>query len=231
MSDLLARLIHAGTPADLVGEVAMLLAEQKVLEQRRDGERRRKAKQRADEKASEACHVTSRDVTPCHGTSQDIPDNTSLSLPPLSSPQTPQQTPPTHTHPEGESPRPRKAHRFPKDFPCPDWAEPSVWADLLKNRKTRGLTNTATAHRKFVQAVEVLVDDEWPPGRLLQEIVARGWAGAYDPRETRNDRHGQSPNADPDAWRGSASRSSPPADGFRTELEQLAFGTGRPAHK
>jgi hypothetical protein len=66
-----------------------------------------------------------------------------------------------------------------------------VWSDLLKNRKSKRLTNTATAHTKFIRDLMAMVDDEWPPGRLLEAIVARGWGGAYDPRETRNDRQPQ----------------------------------------
>lgn len=61
MSDLLARLIAVGTPADLIGEVAMLIAEQKVLEKRRRNERERKAK--------------SRDVTGSHETERDSADS------------------------------------------------------------------------------------------------------------------------------------------------------------
>jgi hypothetical protein len=46
MSDLLARLIAAGTPLDLVGEVARLIARAELLEERRANDRERKARQR-----------------------------------------------------------------------------------------------------------------------------------------------------------------------------------------
>ena len=59
---LIARLIEAGTPADLIEEVAMLLAEQKALEKRRANDRQRQQERRY--RASG--HVTSRDVTGCH---------------------------------------------------------------------------------------------------------------------------------------------------------------------
>ncbi|WP_148649261.1 hypothetical protein [Novosphingobium barchaimii] len=109
MSNLLARLIEAGTPAELVGEVAMLLAEQKVLENRRANERERKAKQRAGHVEDVECHVTSRDGTGQAGTSQDNP-----SLPRL--PNENKSNPSTPTHPEKQSPRTRKGTRLPVDW-------------------------------------------------------------------------------------------------------------------
>jgi hypothetical protein len=82
--------------------------------------------------------------------------------------------------PKGSTPiPPRKT----SNFPCPDWADENVWSDLLRNRKTKRLTNTKTAHDQFVQAVVGMADDEWPPGRILKAIVAKGWGGAYDPRD------------------------------------------------
>jgi hypothetical protein len=60
-------------------------------------------------------------------------------------------------------------------FPKPDWAEQSVWNDLLANR--------------FVETVESMTSAGWPPAKLLEAIVAKGWGGAYDPRD--NVGHGQ----------------------------------------
>lgn len=135
----------------------------------------RQARYRANHKAEGAtCDVTN-DVT------RDVSGDVSASLP--LPPNENKSNPPAPTLPELDSTRARKAGRFPADFACPAWAEPETWADLLKNRKTKHLTNTATAHRKFVTAVEAMADEAWPPGRLLEAIVARGWGGAYDPRE------------------------------------------------
>jgi hypothetical protein len=76
-ADLLTKLIEAGTPANLVAEVAMELgraeAERQALAKRRESDRERKAK--------------SREVTSCHVTGCDTSDNTPLDGPP--SPQTP----------------------------------------------------------------------------------------------------------------------------------------------
>lgn len=86
-----------------------------------------------------------------------------------------------HPHTPEHTPRARKAD----DFPCPEWADPQVWRDLKANRRTKRLSNTTTAHRNFVNAVEAMADDDWPPDRLLEAIVAKGWGGAHDPRDDR----------------------------------------------
>lgn len=56
---LLARLIAAGTPADLVGEVALLIAKSHLLEERKANDRERKERQRE----AATGHVKSREVT------------------------------------------------------------------------------------------------------------------------------------------------------------------------
>jgi len=58
MTTLLARLIAAGTPADLVGEVALLIAKAQLLEERKANDRERKERQRGADS-----HVKSREVT------------------------------------------------------------------------------------------------------------------------------------------------------------------------
>lgn len=90
-----------------------------------------------------------------------------------------------HPHTPGNNTRARKGR---DDFPCPEWAEPEIWRDLKRNRKTKRLTNTPTAHKRFVEAVEGMADASWPPGRLLEAIVAKGWGGAHDPREEPRNR-------------------------------------------
>lgn len=117
-----------------------------------------------------------RDVT-----ARDSVTDPALSLPPNEN----NSNPPAHSHPEN-TPRARKAD----DFPCPVWCEPEVWSDLKRNRRTKKLTNTATAHRQFVADVEAMADDAWPPGKLVKAIVAKGWGGAHDPREDRKPGNG-----------------------------------------
>lgn len=169
---LLARLIEAGTPAELIEEVAMMLAEKKAaeqaIEQRRAKARERQARKRARD-------ADSPDVTESNAMSRDKRD-TPLSLSPLSSPHTPQHTPHTHT-PVYNTPRARDP------FPCPEWCEPEVWRDLKANRSKKRLANTPTAHKKFISQVLELAEDGWPPGEVVRDIAAKGWGGAYDPRE------------------------------------------------
>lgn len=158
MSDLLTRLIAAGTPADLIAEVAMLAARAEVD---REAIESRRAKDRERQNARRG-NVTSRDT-------QDVTDETpSLEVPP--------QTPlPNPTPTRNENPRARKADPFPR----PEWADPGVWADLLTNRRKKNLPNTASAHRKLLADIDRLTDEVWPPGRVLEAAVSRGWGAIY----------------------------------------------------
>lgn len=175
---LLARLIEAGTPADLIEEVAMVIAEKRAAEHAVE-ERKAKARDRQARKRER--DALSRDVTECHVTGCDI-TSAPLSLPPNDN----NSNPPAHT-PEEQTPRARKAD----DFPCPDWADSRVWADLKRNRRTKRLTNTATAHKRFISDVMAMADDDWPPGRLVEAIAAKGWGGAYDPRDKQEFHNGK----------------------------------------
>lgn len=135
----------------------------------------RQARYRERQKAAQDSDITS-DVTSNSVTESDAP--------PLSRPLSPQ-TPQTPTHTPEKQTRARKG----PDFPCPDWADPEVWRDLKANRRAKRLANTPTAHRQFVNAVEAMADDHWPPGRLVEAIVAKGWGGAHDPRDDRKPRN------------------------------------------
>lgn len=168
-------LLAAGVTGDaLVQAIADMEAAQPkdaAAERRRAWDRERKRKAR-DEANSGGSPVESADIA-------EIP---SLSPAPLPSPQTPQPTPHPHTHPDISTPCARKADPFPR----PDWCEDRQhWTDLKANRKAKRLPNTPTAYTKFIRDIAQWVDDDWPPGRVLEAIVARGWASAqYDPRES-----------------------------------------------
>lgn len=60
---LLARLVAAGTPADLVGEVALLIAKAQLLEERKANDRERKERQRANPMSREVTGQPGHDVT------------------------------------------------------------------------------------------------------------------------------------------------------------------------
>lgn len=144
------------------------------IEAARSSGAKRQARYRARQKAAAEESDVTRDIT-----DGDVP-------PPSLSPNEYISNP--HTHPP-ETQTPARAR--PDDFPCPDWADAEVWRDLKRNRKTKKLTNTPTAHKRFIAAVEGMADDDWPPGKLIEEIVAKGWGGPHDPRGDRkqqNDR-------------------------------------------
>ena len=156
-----------------------------VAEKRRAYDRERKAKARADAKSG-GSPVESADIT-------DKADAAPLALPPKDN----NSNPPTHT-PE-HTPRARgpwDAHvsawldwRKKNPFPKPSWTDEQTWRDFKANRKAKRLPCTPSAHARLLRDIERLSDDEWPPGRLFEEIVARGWAAAHDPRETRKLSH------------------------------------------
>jgi hypothetical protein len=171
---LIARLIEAGTPADLIEEVALLVAEKRTADARRAKDAARKREERA---------IVSTDIHghPGHdGTSGTGADDPSLSRPPNEN----NSNPPTHTHPDINTTRART-----DPFPRPDWADSQHWTDLKANRKAKRLPNTPSAYAKFLRDIEKWVDAEWPPGRLLGAIAARGWASAeHDPRDHTSSR-------------------------------------------
>lgn len=116
------------------------------------------------------------------GNSTDTP----LSPAPFLSPQTPQTNPHPHT-PVSITPRAREQKPF--DV-CPDGVEPSHWRDFLANRRAKRLPNTETAYRGVLRKLAELVNDEWPPGRLMQAIVEKGWASIHDPRNEQEFQNG-----------------------------------------
>lgn len=181
-SDLMQAMADAGAPMEAILIAVRAIEERdEAIEHRRKTERERKRRQRAN------VQDTDGTVT---GQSRDkdgtVPDEAPLSLPPNEN----NSNPPTHT-PGTQTPA-RKAD----PFPCPDWCEPAVWSDLKRNRRTKKLTNTETAHKRFVSEVMAMADEDWPPGRLVEAIAAKGWGGAHDPRDDRkpgNDRRNSQP--------------------------------------
>lgn len=155
------------TPEQMAAVIKADLAERDAaleVKRAKDAERQRR-------------HRASRDVT--------VTPSDSVTDPALSpAPNENNSNPHPHTHPDMSTPPARK-----DPFPKPDFADPQHWTDLKANRKAKRLPNTPTAYAKFMRDIEQWVGDEWPPGRVLEAIVARGWASAqYDPRDAANDR-------------------------------------------
>ncbi|ASK88482.1 hypothetical protein [Sphingorhabdus sp. SMR4y] len=205
---LLARLIEAGTPAELIEEVAMMIAEKKVSEKAVEDARAKARERQARKRERDA----SRDVTQ-HNVTDCDEENPGLSLPPKEI----NSNPPTHT--------PVYKHHGREAFPKPDWAESGIWRDFLKNRKAKKLTNTETAHRRFLNDIAKLQTDEWPPGRLLEYAVGKGWGAIYEPEELKTGKQNGTGN------RSESGKKSGSGDGlFDAAARQLtAGGSGRNA--
>lgn len=215
-ASLLARLIEAGLPAELIAEVAQLEARadiaERTLEGRRAGDRARKQEQRRRDAAG--VDGQSQDVTGRHVTSGDAADIAPLPLPPnerISNPPTPA--------PGNNTPRVKA-----EPFPRPEWAEPAVWADFLKNRKTKRLSNTATAHSGMLEDIAAIsARCGWPPGKVLAACVAKGWGAIYETDEMRAASNGNGNGGDRRGNRGGRDAARDSRDGFARELdEQIA---------
>ena len=162
---LIRQMTEAGAPIEAVLiAVEAIEASQAAVDAKRAAERDRKRRQRERGKDGTVAGQ-SRD------SHADMSDDPPLSAPPND----------IYSNPPHLSPNSQTCGR--DAFPCPEWCEPAVWADLKRNRKAKRLANTATAHSQFIRDIQKLATDEWPPGEVVREIAARGWGGAYDPRE------------------------------------------------
>lgn len=84
---------------------------------------------------------------------------------------------------------PRKARASkPDPYPRPAGVPAQAWADFLTNRRRKKMPNTASAYKRLLDDLDRLVDDDWPPGRLVEFAASRGWCGIYDPRTTSHER-------------------------------------------
>lgn len=175
-------LIEKGLCAADIAEIAESLEQKPARSKAAERQARYRERVKAREEADGVTSDVTRDVTNVTNHPPYSPPNDIYSNPPLDPPNT------------------QKGRA--EDFPCPDWCDPAVWRDLKRNRRTKKLTNTPTAHKRFVQQIEAMADDEWPPGRLVQEIAAKGWGGPHDPRNDRkpaNDRPQRQPNSNSNA--------------------------------
>jgi len=135
--DLLRRLIEAGTPAELIAEVAMLAGEVAALEKRRKSDRERQAHRR---------NVTSRDTA-------DVTLQSGQSVTPALdkvSPQTPQQTKPTPSPPYNPPASQKRGTRLADDFEPPeDWI---AWAMKKRGWSRADATDECECFIRYWQA-------------------------------------------------------------------------------
>ncbi|PZQ55750.1 MAG: hypothetical protein DI555_06910 [Novosphingobium pentaromativorans] len=160
---IIARLIAAGVDADLIEDVAMLIAEKNAAEKSVE-ERKRKATERQQRKRER--DGMSRSVTQRHVTERDERDP---SLSPSSFPQTPNQHP--HTHPDITPAREEVRSR--NGAPAkPDEVSAQTWADFLDLRKRKRAQLTPTAMAGIVREA---AKAGWTLEDALAETVTRGW--------------------------------------------------------
>lgn len=198
-ADLLARLIACGTPAELVGEVAMALAKaeaaaaaqvEAAMAPTKGALRMRRYRER---------HTPSPSVTSDAGDAQVTESVTdpAPSPPPLLSPQTPQTTPPPLPHPENSDASTREGRpvraksRWPRAMPPPAGVSEEQWVGFIEHRKAKRQPLTDRAYQLLTNRLTEHANDEWPPGRIVDLIVERGWL-TFEPHwitrtaETRN---------------------------------------------
>lgn len=148
MSDLLARLIQAGTPADLVAEVARELARAEVAQEAIQARREKDAERQRRRRDKRDGNVTSRDNT-------DVTVNTLDKK----GPQTPKKINP-------KSP--------PIVPPKPEGVSDNVWRDFLAHRKRKKADLTETALEAICSEA---AKAGWRLEAALTECVARNWQG------------------------------------------------------
>ncbi|WP_322612201.1 hypothetical protein, partial [Sphingomonas desiccabilis] len=65
--------------------------------------------------------------------------------------------------------------RWPKDMPPPAGVADDQWAGFIDHRKAKRNALTPRAYQLLVAKLAEHASDEWPPGRLVDLIVERGW--------------------------------------------------------
>jgi len=71
-------------------------------------------------------------------------------------------------------------------FPRPRFATASLWVSLKKNRKTKRLANTVAAWTKLLVDVDAYAARlRWPPGKVLEACVERGWGAIHETNEMK----------------------------------------------
>lgn len=178
VGSLIARLIEAGTPADLVADVAMELARasaaQEIIETRRakDRERKRDSAPRNSAESEESAEI------------QTGP------LPLDKSPQTPKINP--HPAPTGYDIAPtRKADPWKA---IPEGVSQQAWTGLLANRRAKKSANSPHAYSLICGKLKELAEAGYPPGEMVDLAVERGWTTVFEPKEHRNGNRPQTSN-------------------------------------
>lgn len=185
-------------------------------------------------KASQSVTCDESDVKASHGVTDPAPSPL-----PLLSPQTPQITPTPLPHPESitthtrasisfialavivarcEAAKAAGKRRWPKDMPPPPGVSDEQWSGFIEHRRAKRETLTVRAYQLLAGKLLKHADDEWPPGRIIDQIVERRWT-SFEPQWLPREHHGNIKNG---SNRQSGGARSSGVDGFTAALRQVA---------
>ncbi len=94
--------------------------------------------------------------------------------------------------------------RWPRDMPPPSGVSAEQWAGFIEHRRAKRETLTPRAYQLLCGKLAKFADDEWPPGRIVDQIVERRWTSFepdWLPRKTET-RNGHRPHNDRHRSRG-----------------------------
>ncbi|MFZ3484257.1 helix-turn-helix domain-containing protein [Sphingomonas sp. 3-13AW] len=76
---------------------------------------------------------------------------------------------------DGQSAAPVAKRRWPKDMPPPAGVTEDQWAGYIDHRKAKRNTLTPRAYELLVDKLDKHATADWPPGRIVDLMVERGW--------------------------------------------------------
>ncbi|MEH3107133.1 MAG: hypothetical protein PGN09_07585 [Sphingomonas fennica] len=210
-AELLGRLVAAGTPLDLVGEVALAIANAAAAA-RLEAEQPSKGALRM--RRYRERHAASPSVT-CDANDVTVTENVTADPAPNKSPPDPQKLTPTPC--VGEAPAHVREAAIPARFlpltaalaiaaylaeveraaagaaakrwrgmPPPAGVPDASWRGFLDNRRSQRKTLTPHAYTLLVHKLTKLTEDGWPPGQLIDTATERGWLTVFPPRESNH---------------------------------------------
>ena len=213
--------MEANAPAPVVVEPGPSKA---ALRQRRYAER---------QKASASVITDGSDAKVTQNVTEPSP-----SLPPLLPPQTPPTTPPSLPHVyitthvksriswivaagiealcRAAAPKPSAKRKWPRAMPPPAEVSDDQWAGFVAHRIALRKPLTDRAYEMLVAKLAAEATDEWPPGRIVDEMVERVWL-SFKTEWLRNSTENR--NESVRSNRGSTSRTG---DGFANALHEAS---------
>ena len=82
---------------------------------------------------------------------------------------------PSEASPPSDAPARRPKPRWPKDMPPPPGVSDEQWAGFIEHRKAKRNPLIPRAYDLLVAKLTAQSTDEWPPGRIIDVAVERGW--------------------------------------------------------